>query len=122
MSGVASTNSGSSHPATCHEYDTDPAGFHAAPNPPAYDKGEAQSTLCSAKVLTGNTTLILKTQVITVTAAMANTTLFRTLTVAPLSPTLAIMGAEDCIPSLICRMLAYLVATYLLVMHNPQHP
>jgi hypothetical protein len=95
---VANTAAGPSHPATCKEYAYNPAGYHAAPNPPAYDTGGTQSTICTAEVFQGNQTVTLKTEVVTVTAAMADTTLCRTLTVAPSSPTVAVLGSEACVP------------------------
>ncbi len=102
---VTNTAAGPSHDADCQEYDTGWSGYHAAPAPPAYDTAgsisTANKTLCTAKSFAGGVSVKLKTETFTVTAAMVNTTICRTLTVAPSSPTVAILGAEDCVPIVI---------------------
>ena len=102
---VANTTSGWSRPADCTEYRLADGGYHAAPPSPAVNVdttgtiSTASSTVCTNQSFAPSpATTSLGTETVTITAGMEDTTLCRSLIIAPSSPTQAKLGAEACVP------------------------
>jgi hypothetical protein len=97
---VANTGDGDSDPATCTLYSQSFSGYHQTPGAAPFDKSGTQSTKCSNKVFNGNSSTTVGTENVTVTAAQANTTICRTLSVSPATgpPGTGTNTDEACVP------------------------